>query len=154
MSYELMFFPKAAGQSWDQVMAAAEREDHSGPLDAAAWERFVAEARRIAGEVSTRRDEECFELTHPPSHIQVHLFVREALLTVPYWFTGMDAATLLDLAFRLGRAVESATGLVGYDPQLEEALSEAEVGRAVLELDTLGAKVVRGMVLGRRDPAG
>ena len=145
MSYDLAFLPKAADQSWDDLLDA-EPDESDGPPDAAAWERIEAAARQILGEVTVHRSERFCELDHEATGIQVSLYAGEAAITVPYWYVGAEAAAVVERIYALGRAVEEATGYSGYDPQLELPLAEAAADQAVAAFDAVaGSFASRGV---------
>lgn len=145
MSYDLRFLPKAADQSWEQVIDAAEErlltEDGEGQpverMDPGVWPAIVAGAREILGEVSLYEH----ALTHRPTGIRVTLYRGEASVTAPYWYTGERAEAVARTMYRLGHVVEAATGLAGYDPQLGLPLAEAQsrVDQATVVFDQAAA---------------
>lgn len=129
MSYDLTFLPKNEDESWEQAFEVmeerAEEGTETGSPDEEAWARIVAEARQLLGDVELHENAHHLELDHEPTGIQVSLFGTEAGITVPYWYKGSDASTIVGLIYRLGLVVERHTGLVGYDGQVELAVAEA-----------------------------
>lgn len=125
MSYDLIFVPRADGQSWDDALEAAEEDDSDGSPSAEAWARLLAAARQVLGDVAVFEGADNYELTHEPTGIQVSYYAQEAGITVPYWYQGEDARAILEKIYQLGEAVQAETGLPGYDPQLELPLSDA-----------------------------
>src|SRR6266536_1394621 len=73
MSYDLTFLPKPADQSWEEALAAVGSEPADLP-DPEVWERLVAGARQLLGEVDTFADHDHFELVHLPTGIQLSYF--------------------------------------------------------------------------------
>jgi hypothetical protein len=92
--------------------------------DPVAWSEILAAARDLLGDVDAERDDDGFELTHEPTGIQASYDGAAAAISVPYWYTDTDARAVVVQLYALGRAVEDATGLSGYDPQLERGLAE------------------------------
>ena len=125
MSYDLTFVPRTAGQAWDDALEAAERHIGDVPADPAAWAAILAAAREALGDVDVHRDDDGFDLTHEATGIQASYDGRAAAISVPYWYTGAGAASIVARLYALGDAVEKATGLSGFDPQLELALADA-----------------------------
>jgi hypothetical protein len=124
MSYDLTFLPKPADQSWEEALAAVGSEPADLP-DPEVWERLVAGARQLLGEVDTFADHDHFELVHLPTGIQLSYFAGEAGIEVPYWYRGADAESVVCQVYLLGRVVEDVTGFAGYDPQLDLTLADA-----------------------------
>jgi len=140
MSYDLSFIPKLANQSWDEARDAAEEAaqfEATMPPDARAWELITDATQHILGEISTHVGRDFYELDHEPTGIQVTLFSNEAGITAPYWYRGDDAEKVVRIMYRIGLAIESATGLSGYDPQLVLPIAEAalDTGLAVQAFD-------------------
>lgn len=125
MSYDLVFVPRADGESWDDTLEAAEQDETTTAPDADTWARILAAGQRILGEVDVFEGAASFELTHEATGIQVSYFGREASVTVPYWYRGEAARSIVDQLYKLGGVVQEASGLLGYDPQLELALPDA-----------------------------
>jgi hypothetical protein len=125
MSYDLIFVPRSDDQSWEEALDAAEEAENDERPDAEAWARLVAAARQVLGEVSVFDGTHNYELTHESTGIQVSYYADEAGITVPYWYRGEDARRIVTALHQLGEAVQAATGLPGYDPQLELPLSDA-----------------------------
>jgi hypothetical protein len=127
MSYDLTILPKDDGQSWDDALAAAEGSESAGTPDAEVWERIVAGAQHVLGDVSIHRGEDYYELTHEATGIQLGYSANQVGITVPYWYSGAEADSIVTTIYRLGYAIEAATGFKGYDPQLDLSLSEASL---------------------------
>ncbi|MBL6279150.1 hypothetical protein JMF97_23620 [Micromonospora fiedleri] len=125
MSYDLIFVPRGDDQSWDDVLdTAGETDSDERPSDDA-WARLLAAARQLLGEVSVFEGTHNYELTHDPTGIQVTYYAAEAAITVPYWYRGAEARAVVTAMYHLGAAVQTATGLPGYDPQVQLPLSDA-----------------------------
>jgi hypothetical protein len=146
MSYDLTFVPRAEGQSWDEALEAAEEHpvDAAGP-DPVAWGAILAAARETLGEVDVHRDDDGFELTHEATGIHASYDGRAAAISVPYWYTGDRAAAIVDRLYTLGERMQRATGLTGYDPQVELALTDASTRPelAVASFDTVAEALGR-----------
>jgi hypothetical protein len=140
MSYDLTFLPKPADQSWVEALAAVGSEPGGLP-DPEVWERLVASARQLLGDVDVFVDDDHFELVDLPTGIQLSYFPSEAGIEVPYWYHGTDAQAVVRMVYRLGRVVEAITGFAGYDPQLELNLADAteRMGLAVAIFDQVAA---------------
>ncbi|MET7470512.1 hypothetical protein ACFYON_00615 [Micromonospora sp. NPDC005686] len=147
MSFDLILLPEPAGQTWEEALEN-ERQGTDEPLDLRAWDEIVAGVRDIAGEVVVRDDGRCRTLIHEPSGLTVRYEPGEAAVNVPYWYTGAQAESVVRAVYRIGWVVAKATGLAGYDPQLELPLADAEsrieaavavFDRAALDLSQLQA---------------
>jgi hypothetical protein len=57
MSYDLTFLPKPADRSWAEVLAAVAAEP-AGLPDPRVWQRLVAGARQVLGDVDVFGDED------------------------------------------------------------------------------------------------
>lgn len=124
MGYSLVFLPREPGQSWDDAREAADERGVASLPDPAAWNRIVTEAGRILGDVSVFVTDRYYELDHDETGIQLLCNTSDGIgITAPYGQSDEDAVTVL--MYRLGRVVEEATGLQGYDPQLDLPLSDA-----------------------------
>lgn len=156
MSYDLTFLPKAADQSWDEALDAAEQRvvastqsgAPSAGYDREVWARLVAAAREELGEVEVFEGDDSAEVSHD-SGIQLSLYSHEAAITVPYWYEGEEADAVMARVFRLAAVVERETGLQGYDPQAGLPLAEAaaEMGLSRATFDRV-AEAMAGMGLG------
>ncbi|SCL27351.1 hypothetical protein GA0070615_1047 [Micromonospora aurantiaca] len=125
MSYDLIFVPRGGDQSWEDALDAAEESDSAERPSSEVWARLVAASRQVLGEVSVFEGAHNYELTHEPTGIQVSYYAEEAGITVPFWYRGDDARSVVAAMYQLGEAVQAVTGLAGYDPQLELPLSDA-----------------------------
>jgi hypothetical protein len=124
MSFDLTFVRKAADQSWDEALDAAEDETDGTP-DAQAWARIVRDAREILGDIELHDGGDYYELDHEPTGIQLSLYADEAAITVPYWYAGTQAQEVVRLLYQLAAVVEQHTELSGYDGQADLPLAEA-----------------------------
>jgi hypothetical protein len=141
MSYDLTFVPKDDGQSWDEALDAATSHASVVAPDPEVWARILAGAQQVLGDVSVFQSGDHYELSHEPTGIQVSYYGLEAAVTVPYWYAGAEAETILMTIFKLGRVVEAATGFKGYDQQLDLSLAEAagSAGHAIATFDRMEA---------------
>ena len=138
MSYDLIFLRRKPGQGWDEALEAADAEDEFGAGPAPdVWQRVVERARLLLGEVSLFVTDDCGEINHEPTNIQLDLFADSAELHVPYGATGNGATAILQAVYLLGQVVEEETGLEGYDPQvgapMREAAANLDLGAASFE---------------------
>ncbi|MGH8969753.1 MAG: hypothetical protein ACRDV1_07360 [Actinomycetes bacterium] len=130
MSYDIYFIRRDPGQTFEDALDAIEEsydEGDPGPLTSVEleqWDRILPRARAILDQVEVFEDEQSRELTHPATGIELALFSGEVSIRVPHWRSDVEAVEVMDKVYALARAVESATGLEGYDPQLEEPVSE------------------------------
>ena len=88
------------------------------------WDSLLPRARKILGDIEVFADEATREISHPATGIQLSMFNDEVSITVPYWHDDDEAVEVMRKVYALAGAVEDETGLEGYDPQLEEAVSE------------------------------
>ncbi|GAA2317483.1 hypothetical protein OKJ48_25605 [Streptomyces kunmingensis] len=137
MSYDIYFLTRDEGQSWDDVLEAAEAAaatEDSGRIPAElleAWQRIVPQARALLGDVDiTEYEQESRDLSHSDTGIDLSVFGDEVSITVPYWHAGDSAATTLGKLFALSALVEKETGLTAYDPQVEMPLAESSPQQA------------------------
>ena len=118
MSYDIFFVRRDPGQTFEDALDGVEDSYESGdpgPLteaDLELWEAVLPQAREFLGDQVeiTQDDEETRELTDPTTGIGITLLEGELEIHIPNY----------DLA----RALEEATGLEGYDPQLDEPVSD------------------------------
>jgi hypothetical protein len=148
MSYDLEFLRKGAGESWEDAFEAVEEavgESDAEAPDAEVRAGVTAAVRELLGDVAVHEGELYCELEHRPTGIQLNLYRHSAAITVPYWSSGTDAATIVGQIYALGRIVEQHTGLIGYDPQtgLPLAESAARPDQAVEIFDRTAASFAR-----------
>ncbi len=149
MSYDIFFVRRDPGQTMEDALADVEASYEGGdpgPLtddDLEQWEALLPAAREILGPTAelTQDDDETRELTDPVSGIGLTLVNGELQIHVPKHqaATGHDDLAIVSTVYDLARAVEDATGLEGYDPQLGEPVSDASdtspTRRLVLDSD-------------------
>jgi hypothetical protein len=137
VSYDLDFYRRMPGESWEEAFQANEDPDRAGGRPAAeVWSRIVAQAREILGEVEVYDEDQCMELAHDPTGIELACWSDFAAINVPYWYAGAEAAAVMERVYALARAVEQETGLEGYDPQLNQPLAELAPSKAELAAQT------------------
>jgi hypothetical protein len=134
MSYDIFFVRRDPGQTFEDALDGVEDSYEGGdpgPLtdeDLELWDAVLPAARDILGPQAemTQDDEETRELTDPMTGIGLALFQGEFEIHVPA-IRAVDGAAspVLATVYELARAVEEATGLEGYDPQLAEPVSSA-----------------------------
>lgn len=136
MSYDIYFLSRDEGQSWDDVLEAAEgAAEDSEPIPAElleAWQRIVPQARALLDDVDiTEYEQESRDLSHSDTGIDLSVFGDEVSITVPYWHNGDGAARVLAKLFALCALVEQETGLTAYDPQVEMPLADTSPHQAM-----------------------
>jgi hypothetical protein len=124
MSYDLEFLRKGADESWEEAFEAVEDDDQAAP-DAGVRAAVTAAVRELLGDIRVHEGELYCELDHQATGIQLNLYRHSAAITVPYWYTGPEAATIVGRIYELGGIVERHTGLIGYDPQVGLPVAEA-----------------------------
>jgi hypothetical protein len=134
MSYDIFFVRRDPGQTFEDALADVEESYEGGdpgPLteeDLEQWAAVLPTAREILGPTAeiTQDDDETRELTDAVSGIGVALVSGEFQIHVPdNRAAGDDDRAVMSTVYDLARAVEEATGLEGYDPQLGEPVSDA-----------------------------
>jgi len=111
------------------------------PLSTAELER-VAEAIVAIDPAAERFDGDGF-VEFDTAAMQVWLSSTEATITVPYWYTGDEADTVMRRAHEYAAALTDTGGFVMWDPQVEavagtDAYDDA---RAVRKLGATSARV-------------
>ncbi len=133
MSYDIFFVRRDPGQSFEDALEDVEESydgGDPGPLtdaDLELWDAVLPAAREVLGETAelSQDDEETRELTDPVTGIGLTLVSGEFQVHVPERpVTGDEDLMLMGRVYELARAVEDATGLEGYDPQLGEPVSD------------------------------
>lgn len=144
MSYDILFLVKTAEETWQDAMAEIESRPYQ--VDPEAWRRIALAAREILGEIDVDADEGEFWLIDEASGIGVHVSEYETSVTVPYLYSGAEARRILERMYLLGAVIESATGLAGYDPQVELPLAEAsaQIDLGVASFDEVAEQFDRG----------
>ncbi len=134
MSYDIFFVRRDPGQTFEDALEGVEESYEGGdpgPLtdeDLEQWDALLPAAREILGSGAelTQDHDESRELTDPVSGIGLTLVSGELQIHVPEsTATGDDDLAVMARVYDLARAVEDATGLEGYDPQLGEPVSDA-----------------------------
>lgn len=147
MGYSLVFLPREPGQSWEDAREAAGGSGAASLPDPAVWNQILAGARQILGEVSVFVTDQYYELDHDGTGIQLLCNTSDGIgITAPYGEGDASADAVMDLMDQLGRVVEEATGLQGYDPQLGLPLSDAvaQIEQSVGLLNTVAEMLLRG----------
>lgn len=130
MSYDIYFVRRDPSQSFEDALEETEDSfegDDPGPLtedDLEQWDEVLPTARAVLGEIEQYEDEATRELTDPATGIQLSLFHGEIAIRVPGAARPAENDAVMTKVYDLARAVEQVTGLEGYDPQLEEPISD------------------------------
>ena len=133
MSYDIFFVRRDPGETIEEALEGVEESYEGGdpgPLteeDLELWDNLLPLAREILGSAAeiTREDEETREITDPVTGIGLLVFQGEFEIHVPDNRTGgVDDLVVMSTVYDLARALEEATGLEGYDPQLDEPVSD------------------------------
>jgi hypothetical protein len=130
VSYDIYFVRRDPGQSFEDALDDIEDafEGDPGPLtpvELEQWDEVLSVARDVFADVEEFGDEMTRELVDPDTGIQVSLFNGEVAIRVPYGEGGAGSADeVMAKVYELARGIERATGLEGYDPQLEEPVSD------------------------------
>jgi hypothetical protein len=140
VSYDIYFVRRDPGQSFEDALDQIEEsfQGDPGPLsdvDREQWETILPLARRILGDVEVFDDEATRELTHPATGIELAVFNGEVALRVPFGDFGEGSVEVMGKVYELARAIERATGLEGYDPQLEEPVTDQPASSAAPRRD-------------------
>jgi hypothetical protein len=125
VSYDLSFVRKTPDESWADALAADEDDDQTAEPDERAWAQIVKGVPEIVPALAAGIGGEGFALDDEHSGIQLSLEARTAEITVPYWYRGPEALKIVRTIYALGTLIEEATGLFGYDFQLDLPLAEA-----------------------------
>ncbi|MEP6762231.1 MAG: hypothetical protein ABJA93_12820 [Sporichthyaceae bacterium] len=130
MSYDIYFVRRDPGQTFADALDATE-ESYGGdpsPLGSAQleqWERIIARARQILDGVEEfATDAKSREFSDAATGIQLSMIADEVSITVPSERPDQDPAALMAKIYALARVVEAETGLEGYDPQMQEPITD------------------------------
>ncbi len=129
MTYDIFFVRREPGQSFEEALEAGDDDDvaEPGPFTATEreqWERILVRARQILGEVDVIADDFTRELSNPATGIELAFSSGEAQLRLPHSHAGGSDMDVMSKLHALARMVETVTDLEGYDPQLQEPLSD------------------------------
>lgn len=131
MSYDIFFVRRDPGQSFEDALDELESSFDDGAetelteRDLELWDSLVPLAREILGPVDvTEDDDTARELTGRGTGVELTLISGEIEIHVPTPPEGVDDLDLMSTVYELARAVEDATGLEGYDPQIGEPVSD------------------------------
>lgn len=132
MSYDIFFVRRDPGQTIEEALEDVEESydgGDPGPLtdeDLEVWESVLPLLREVLGPgVDVREDDETREASDPATGIGLTFFQGELEIHVPeHRVAGDEDLALMSTVYELARAIEDATGLEGYDPQLGEPVSD------------------------------
>ena len=131
MSYDIFFVRRDPGQTFEDALDELEESFENGDpgeltdVDLERWDALLPLAREILGDVVVDdADEESRELTAVRSGVELTLIQGEIAIRVPDDRAPADDVELMAAVYELARAVEDVTGLEGYDPQLNEPVSD------------------------------
>lgn len=132
MSYDIFFVRRDPGQPIDEALEHVEQSyvgGDPGPLtdaDLEVWDSVLPVVREVLGpDVDVTCTEETRELSDPATGIALTFFQGELEIHVPESrMAGDEDLALMSTVYQLAREIENATGLEGYDPQLDEPVSD------------------------------
>jgi hypothetical protein len=130
VSYDIFFVRRDPGQSFADALDATEDsfDGDPGPLGSAQveqWERITTRARQILDGIEEfATDELSRELSDAETGIQLSMISDEVSITVASARPEQDSVSLMAKVYALARVVEDETGLEGYDPQLQEPITD------------------------------
>ena len=130
MSYDIYFVRRDPGQSFADALDATEESYQGGdpgPLGSAEleqWERITTRAGQILDGIEEFATSNSREFADSGTGIQLSMIADEVSITVPSERPEQDAVTLMAKVYALARVVEDETGLEGYDPQLQEPITD------------------------------
>jgi hypothetical protein len=138
VSYDLLFLPRARGQSWPDALAALDAGSGEGvgsgrPLpaeDVERWERLLPRVREMLGRAEELSADDVRELTSDQTGMQLIMRPGVLTLSVPFWYEGEAAVDIMRIAYDVAAAVRDETGMEGWDPQLEEPVDVSGKGPA------------------------
>lgn len=98
----------------------------------AEWGRVLGRVSRDVGPVES--EEYPYSLTletaGPPGRVQLDYYGDTATIEVPYHHTGAAASAVMELAYRIARAVEEESGLTGYDFEVDQPTRTGDPAKA------------------------
>jgi hypothetical protein len=129
VSYDIYFVRRDPGQSFADALDATEDsyDGDPGPLASAEleqWERISTRAGQILDGIEEFATANSRELADSGTGIQLSMIADEVSITVPSERPEQDAVSLMAKVYALARVVEDETGLEGYDPQLQEPITD------------------------------
>jgi hypothetical protein len=129
VSYDIYFVRRDPGQSFADALDATEEsyDGDPGPLGSAEleqWERITTRAGQILDGIEEFATANSRELADSRTGIQLSMIADEVSITVPNERPEQDAVSLMAKVYALARVVEDETGLEGYDPQLQEPVTD------------------------------
>ena len=129
MSYDIYFVRRDPGQTFADALDATEAsyDGDPGPLGSAEleqWERITTRAGQILDGIEEFATANSRELADSGTGIQLSMIADEVSITVPTERPEQDAVSLMAKVYALARVVEDETGLEGYDPQLQEPITD------------------------------
>jgi hypothetical protein len=132
MSYDIFFVRRDPGQTFEDALAVVEDSyegGEPGPLsaeDLELWEAVLPRAQEVLGPQTeiTQDDNKTRELTDPATGIGLTFFQGEFEVHVPESRAARGDGAVMSTVYALARAVEEATGLEGFDPQLSEPVGD------------------------------
>ena len=129
MSYDIYFVRRDPGQSFADALDATEDsyDGEPGPLGSAEleqWERIATRARQLLDGIEEFSTENARELSDAGTGIQLSMIADEVSITVASERPEQDAVELMAKVYALARVVEDESGLEGYDPQLQEPITD------------------------------
>lgn len=141
MSYDLLLVGRAPGQPWEDALAAraaaANRPGEPAEIPVAArqfWDRLAGGLQARWPALQRHDGARSVVLDDPDTGTQVHLFLDEAAVSVPYWHDDAAGAVMEELR-AIAMWLEEETGFEAYDPQLGRGVRETELSEAA---DALG----------------
>ncbi|PWU46259.1 hypothetical protein DLE60_16605 [Micromonospora globispora] len=152
MGYEIGFL--VPGQDDDRL------GDELPPLQLtdkqeAAWRRIVSRARQEIGAAEEDRYPTHLELWLKDPAMQLWYEGNSASIELPYWYTATAASAhgAIATAYALARIVEAETGMPAVDYEVDQAVQDDGLSRAVARYRGVGQHV-RALVEGGVPQAG
>jgi len=129
VSYDIYFVRRDPGQTFADALDATEEsyDGDPGPLGSAEleqWERISTRAGQILDGIEEFATANSRELADSGTGIQLSMIADEVSITVPTERPEQDAVSLMAKVYALARVVEDETGLEGYDPQMQEPVTD------------------------------